>query len=78
MNLLARSFLIEMSFRFYKHALDKQPLTCDIGPDVKISHKPVKRHLPTQLKKGSFLQWLEHPSPFKEFISSHSSPWDLK
>lgn len=31
-----------------------------------------------QLKKGSFLHWLEQPSPFMEFISSHSSPLELK
>lgn len=34
--------------------------------------------LPIQLKKGSFLHWLEQPSPFIEFISSHSSPLELK
>lgn len=34
--------------------------------------------LPIQLKNGSFLHWLEQPSPFIEFISSHSSPLELK
>lgn len=34
-------------------------------------------HSPTQLKNGSFLHWLEQPSPFMVFLSSHCSPWDL-
>lgn len=34
-------------------------------------------HSPTQLKNGSFLHWLEQPSPFMVFLSSHCSFWDL-